>query len=194
MPVPNRQLTGIPPSNNSPKGLKDKVVDKTSFLWLWILVLVGVIASGAALLDYISRKRKTELIRIFKPAHQIAYERLQALIKKDLIKAGKIKEFYRLISDILRHYIEHRFNLRAPERTTEEFLIELATAEVLGSDDKKDLGEFLKHCDLVKFARHNPSTEQIQKTFDLVKNFIGKTKSEENKIDVTEQPVKAEVA
>jgi len=112
---------------------------------------------------------------------------------KDLVKEGKIKEFYEQISDILRHYIEHRFNLRAPERTTEEFLIELATAEVLGAADKEDLGEFLKHCDLVKFARYNPATEQIQKTFDLVKNFIEKTKSDEKKIDVTETYVQKTV-
>jgi len=56
------------------------------------------------------------------------------------------------------------------------------------------LGEFLKLSDLVKFAKHNPTTEQIQKTFDLVKNFIEKTKSDEKKIDVTEQMIEAEVA
>ncbi|NIP25824.1 MAG: hypothetical protein GWN67_15935 [Phycisphaerae bacterium] len=164
-----------------------------SYFWLWALGIVVVIASGIVIWMYLRKKKKAELIRIFKPAHEIAYERLRALVKKDLVKAGKIKEFYEQISDILRHYIEHRFNLRAPERTTEEFLIELATAEVLGAADKEDLGEFLKHCDLVKFAKHNPTTEQIQKTFDLVKNFIEKTKSDEKKIDVTETYVQETV-
>ena len=41
----------------------------------------------------------------------------------------------------------------------------------------------------MKFAKHNPTTEQIQKTFDLVKNFIEKTKSDEKKIDVTETEI-----
>ena len=108
------------------------------------------------------------------------------MIEQDLVKTGKIKEFYERISDIFRHYIEHRFNLKAPERTTEEFLAELSSANVLAKQDREHLAEFLQHCDLVKFAKYDPTTEQIQKTFDLVKDFIETTKSDEKKIDVTE--------
>lgn len=156
-----------------------------SFWWLWVLGVIAV-ASAVGFWLHLRRKRVKELVRIFRPAHEIAYERLRALVKEDLISAGRIKEFYECVSDILRHYIEHRFDLRAPERTTEEFLLELANADVLSVPDKERLGEFLTHCDLVKFARHEPTTEQIQKTFDLVKDFIDKTKSDERKIDVTE--------
>ncbi len=49
------------------------------------------------------------------------------------------------------------------------------------------LGEFLTHCDLVKFAKHEPTTEQVQQTFDLVKDFIEKTRSDERKVDVTDK-------
>jgi hypothetical protein len=155
-----------------------------SLAWVWALGIV-VLAAAAGLWLYYRRKRVKELVRIFKPAHELAYERLRGLIKEDLIGAGRIKEFYERISDILRHYIEHRFSLRAPERTTEEFLAELANAEVLPVSQKQRLGEFLRHCDLVKFAKHNPTTQQIQETFDLVKDFIEKTKSDERKVDVT---------
>ena len=158
--------------------------EQASLWWVWPAGVIAVIGGGSWL--FLRRKGYTELVRIFKPAHEIAYERLKALVADDLIKAGKIKEFYERISDILRHYIEHRFDLRAPERTTEEFLTELAVTDVLAETDKQLLGEFLKHCDLVKFAKHEPATEQIQQTFDSVKDFIEKTKSEERKIDVTE--------
>jgi hypothetical protein len=158
---------------------------KPSYWWVWALCAAGVIAV-AGFLVHLRQKRVKELVRIFKPAHEIAYERLRALVKRDLIKAGKIKEFYEGLSDILRHYIEHRFNLRAPERTTEEFLAELPSANVLAKAEQQHLGEFLQHCDLVKFAKYDPTAEQIQKTFDLVKNFIEITKSDEKKIDVTE--------
>ena len=158
----------------------------TSLKWLWIPALVVVVAAAVGVLFYLKRRRAVELIRIFKPAHEIAYERLRILVEEDLVGAGRLKEFYERISDILRRYIEHRFNLRAPERTTEEFLIEMANTDVLNASDKEDLGEFLQHCDLVKFAKYNPTTEQIQRTFDLVKAFIEKTKSDERKVDVTE--------
>ena len=156
-----------------------------SYWWLWTMALAVVIASGVAWFS-LRRKRIQQLVRIFRPAHEIAYARLRALVGDDLVKAGRIKEFYERISDILRHYIEHRFDLKAPERTTEEFLIELQWTDALSDSDKEHLGEFLKQCDLVKFARHTPTSEQIQRTFDLVKDFIEKTKSDERKIDVTD--------
>ena len=158
---------------------------ESSYLWVWILIAAGIVAAAAVWL-YLRRKRYAELVRIFKPAHELAYEHLRALIKEDLINKGKVKEFYERISNILRHYIEHRFSLRAPERTTEEFLAELQFTDALGASDKEALGEFLNHCDLVKFAKMSPTGEQIQRTFDLVKDFIEKTKSEERKVDVTD--------
>jgi hypothetical protein len=46
----------------------------------------------------------------------------------------------------------------------------------------------------VKFAKHEPTTEQIQETFDLVKNFIEKTKSDERKVDITDMVASEETA
>ena len=171
---------------------------EASLWWAWVLIVVCVAGAVVACL-LLRRKRVAELVRIFKPAHEIAYARLRSLVEEDLVNAGRIKEFYERISSILRHYIEHRFDLRAPERTTEEFLAELQHTDVLSVSDKESLGKFLTHCDLVKFAEHSPTSEQIQQTFDLVKEFIEKTKSEQHKVDVTdsvrtEQTVEAEVA
>ncbi len=171
---------------------------ESSYWWVWIPVAVVLVT--IPLTWFLSQqKRARKLIRIFRPAHEIAYARLRVLVAEDLVEAGRIKEFYERISGILRHYIEDRFDLHAPERTTEEFLSELQSTDVLSASDKKVLGEFLAHCDLVKFAKHDPTSEQIQHTFDLVKDFIERTKSQEHKVDVTdkvkpEQEIEAEVA
>jgi len=156
-----------------------------SYWWMWLLLAAAVL--GFAGFFYVRRKRRVESIRILKPAHEIAYERLRDLVNEDLVGAGRLKEFYERISNILRHYIEHRFDLRAPERTTEEFLIEIQRADVLLASHKESLARFLRHCDLVKFANVKPTTEQIQQTFDLVKDFIEKTKSDQTRVDVTDQ-------
>jgi len=149
----------------------------------WLLGLaapvLAAIVAGAVLLA--CRRTKT-VTGVYVPAHEIAYRNLQALIARKLVEQGQIKEFYERISGILRHYIEHRFRLHAPERTTEEFLAELRFANVFASSDKQVLEEFLTHCDLVKFAKHEPTNEQIQRTFDLVKDFIERTKSDEAKV------------
>jgi hypothetical protein len=165
---------------------------ETSFLWIWLIIVIAVVAAVIAIRLYLRRKRVAELVKIYKSAHEIAYDRLRILVKDDPVKAGRIKEFYERISDILRHYIEHRFELKAPERTTEEFLFELQYTDVLSGTDKDNLKEFLTHCDLVKFAKHSPTTQQIQRTFDLVKDFIEKTKSRDRQIDVTDTAVAGE--
>jgi hypothetical protein len=154
--------------------------------WLWVLLALGGAIVPAVWLLLRSRRAK-ELVRIFQPAHELAYARLRALVAEELIEQGKIKEFYERISGILRHYIEDRFDLHAPERTTEEFLAELRFTETLAAPDKKVLEEFLTHCDLVKFAKHDPTTDQVQRMFDLVKDFIERTKSEQRKVDVTDK-------
>lgn len=161
--------------------------------WLWSLVVLGIAAVPAGW--FLLRSRRTrELVRIFRPAHELAYARLRTLVAENLVEQGRIKEFYERISGILRHYIEDRFDLHAPERTTEEFLAELRFTETLASSDKQVLEEFLTHCDLVKFAKHDPTTEQIQRTFDLVKDFIERTKSEERTVDVTDKVEVADAA
>ncbi|NIP95469.1 MAG: hypothetical protein GWO24_19305 [Akkermansiaceae bacterium] len=95
---------------------------------------------------------------------------------EDLPGKGEMKPFYQRISDILRHYIENRFGLHAPERTTEEFLGELGSGQALDPAHKPLLGKFLSHCDLVKFAEYQPSRDDIQSTFDSCKDFILETK------------------
>ncbi|MCP4710414.1 MAG: hypothetical protein GY869_17465 [Planctomycetes bacterium] len=158
--------------------------------WIWTGGAVG--AAGLMLgLLLLLRRRKVKEIRIMMTAHQVAYSRLEKLVADDLVAAGQVKEFYERISNILRWYIEHRFNLKAPERTTEEFLQEVHGAGVLNHDQQKMLSEFLQHCDMVKFAMYGPSAEEIQKTFDLTKEFIESTKVLEKQVDVTEQQTQA---
>ena len=161
--------------------------------WLWSLVVLGIAAVPAGWFLWRSRRTR-ELVRIFQPAHEVAYARLRALVAENLVEQGRIKAFYERVSGILRHYIEDRFDLHAPERTTEEFLAELRFTETLASSDKQVLEEFLTHCDLVKFAKHDPTTEQVQRTFDLVKDFIERTKSEQRKVDVTDKMEAADAA
>jgi len=148
-------------------------------VWLYLVGAVALILiSGAVFFILRLRRRKVEEAAKV-PAHELAYDELEKLLAEGLIEKGHIKLFYFRISDILRHYIDNRFGLRAPERTTEEFLEELSSNSPFEHEHDKLLKEFLKHCDLVKFAEYQPTNDDIQRTFDVCKEFIASTQTEE---------------
>ncbi len=111
-----------------------------------------------------------------RPAHEIAYEALRELMSRDYLKAGKVREYYFELSNIVRHYIENRFQLKAPEMTTEEFLTTLKHAEILNREQKGVIREFLSHCDMVKFAKYLPDEREIELSYDSAKKLIDGTK------------------
>lgn len=142
-------------------------------LLLDILVVLVILV---LLFIFLSRRKKAPVIIPKKPAHEIAYEQLDRLKAKDLIRQGRIKEYYSEISDIVRHYLENRFLLKAPEMTTEEFLFYVRDYGQLISEHKNLLKEFLQSCDLVKFAKYIPPAGEIDAIFLSAKKLIDETK------------------
>ena len=144
---------------------------------LWIYILAGslIVAAGVIFLVFFLRRKKEAEVRIIS-AHEIAFGRLERLLAEGLIDEKRYGEFTERVSDILRHYIEDRFGLRAPERTTEEFIIEVGDGLPVDSGRKDILKDFLLHCDLVKFAALKPSAEDVKRTFDTCRDFIDATK------------------
>jgi hypothetical protein len=83
-----------------------------------------------------------------------------------------VEQFYVRLSDIVRHFLEDRFELHAPERTTEEFLYEVAKDRTLSEAHKEVLSAFLQECDLVKFARHQPDASDRPRAFAAAERFV----------------------
>jgi len=110
------------------------------------------------------------------PAHVIALKALEHLKQQQLVEKGLFKKYYFGVSDILRHYIEARFALMAPERTTEEFLQELQETDLINTVQKDIIKSFLLHCDMVKFAKYQPEPDEIDKIYSITLEFIGQTK------------------
>jgi hypothetical protein len=155
------------------------------FGWKNVLIIAGCVAAAAAVvLALWKRRRIREKIIPRLPAHEIAYRKLEALLDRKLVEQKLYREFTTEVADILRQYIEDRFGLKAPERTTEEFLIEAGSGLAVEQAQKNILKAFLLHCDLVKFAALEPSVEDVERTFSTCRDFIEATKvSEEVKAE-----------
>ena len=78
----------------------------------------------------------------------------------------------------MRRYLEDRFELRAPELTTEEFLASVGESPDLSREHQVLLREFLRQADLVKFAGVRPAADDIQQSVDAARQFLEETKQE----------------
>ena len=158
------------------------------FGWKNASLIAGCLAAAAAaFLILWKRRRIKERVIPRLSAHEIAYRKLESLLARKLVEQKLYGEFTAEVSDILRQYIEDRFALKAPERTTEEFLVEVSPALPVDAQKKGILKAFLLHSDLVKFAALEPSVEDAERTFATCRDFIEATKAvEEVKAEASE--------
>ncbi|MDP6930197.1 MAG: hypothetical protein QF412_10890 [Planctomycetota bacterium] len=103
---------------------------------------------------------------------QLALTRLQRLRERRPQGIGDARADYIESSSVLRSYIEEEFSLCILEATTEEFLAAEQTRRELGVAQREMLADFLGHCDLVKFARHEPLLSEREKMLDVAEAFV----------------------
>jgi hypothetical protein len=145
--------------------------------WLWAVGITAAILVVAALFwFYFYRKKLKRAASSMPPipAHLRARKRLEEALR--LI--DEPKPFCTYVSDTIRAYLEERFNFHAPDRTTEEFLNELRDTDLLTPDQKDSLGEFLQQCDLVKFARYEPTQTELRALHDSAVRLVSETEPE----------------
>ncbi|HEV2700605.1 MAG TPA: hypothetical protein VGV09_03180 [Steroidobacteraceae bacterium] len=93
-----------------------------------------------------------------------------------LMEAGDARAFSAAVSDVVRAYIEVRFEVRATQRTTAEFLGDcLAQVGSALQAHEPALAEFLKYCDLAKFARWPLDAQQMQGMLASARHFVETT-------------------
>ena len=160
-------------------GLKDvrPPVSLPEFSWFFFgLGFLFLLMIVAGVLTWLKFKEVTSNI-VEKEAWEIALEQLKALRERDLFGRGQVKEHFTELSLIARTYIEQRFDIRAPEMTTEEFLSHVKNSMSLAGSHKETLKSFLKLSDMVKFAKYGPSAEEAGQSFELIQRLIFETKS-----------------
>lgn len=147
--------------------------------WLVALLAVLVLAIGLSLLlVYLTARsnQPDEPVEPSLPPDVLALARLEALQEKGFVDAMDHEPFYVELSDIVREYLERRFALHAPDRTTEEFFREAADTQALSYEHQQLTRSFLEQCDLVKFAKHLPDRSSMTDGFDAAKTLIVETR------------------
>jgi hypothetical protein len=187
-----------PPAANDapPPDLKDQLAPAQSHAVFFVLdarplVAAGTTAFGALafLLYLVLHRRRRVFVPVARvlptpaapdrPAHVIANERLDALLAQGLLARGEIAPFVaRLMDDVLRDYLERRYDVAAGRRTTNELANDLLTTGAPGLDIPL-VRKLLNDADMVKFARAELAADVAHSMAQTTRALIDKTARKE---------------
>ncbi len=144
-------------------------------LWPWLLGagLLAAVASPLIWRRIVAARSRARR----KSAYDTAIARLEVLAARPRpSEAEAIDAFFVELSAIVRRYLEDRFELRAPELTTEEFLQAAGRTRELSDAQRGFLQDFLRRADMVKFARFIPERNDIEAALSAARRFLEETR------------------
>lgn len=175
-----------------------KPIQKPEFVWqdyldlLYIPLLIALALTIIGLgLYFLLRKKKKGYYftpKVVLPPHVVALDGLDKLKASKLWQKGLEKEYYTELTDILREYIDQRFNINAPEMISDDIIasVHLATDTRSATDS---LAQILQLADLVKFAKYTPFADENDLSLVNAYLFVNQTKKEE-RLSLEEQKEK----
>ena len=142
-----------------------------------ILAGVAVLGSGSVLAYRTLRARRR--IELQRSAYDVAVAQLQSLEDKGPPESEAADAWFVALSAIVRRYLEQRYEIRAPELTTEEFLLVATARPELSTEHRALLTSFLERCDRVKFAGYRPDADESLATLKAARGFVEDTRVRE---------------
>ena len=139
--------------------------DLKTILWVILLIVIIALLAGLLTLWLVKRPKAAQPAAPVIPPHMLARNALAELKSEDWVP----EPFFVKLSLILRTYLEGRFELNAPECTTEEL------TQKLSNEHRDFLSTVFEQSDLVKFAQAGAEQAVMQTAFDTVENFISQT-------------------
>ena len=127
--------------------------------------LVAVVALFVWGIRYIARRVKEHRMS---PIER-AWVELDRLLKKGLPGRGRYKDFYVELTMVVRRYVQRKYGIRAPNLTTDEFLVQFRDA---GRGRCDDLAKFLESADLVKFAGLQATPEMADGATESARTYL----------------------
>jgi len=138
---------------------------------LYIALVLVLVVLGFLAWKLFRKVRHTIRLMRMSPRERALHD-LAELLAKDLIGKNLVKEFYLELTMIVRRYVERAHAIRAPEQTTEEFLVAVSHDPQFKPEVIRRLTAFLQAADLVKFAAHHPTPDAIGNATGTAREYV----------------------
>jgi hypothetical protein len=139
-------------------------------LWLLAVLPALFLVAGALVLLVMRRRRLLQAVPL--SPEQAALRELERADNLPLATARDVERYHTQLSDVVRRYLERRFQLPASRQTTAEFLSGMGRSLQLTAEQQALLRDFLSRCDLGKFAPVPPGPEECRATAVLASRLI----------------------
>ena len=167
-------LEGETPLTELPAGIRD-AVEIADSRWTWWVGAVLLAVAGLAGVWWLRSRGRDAAAEPPLAPHERARIELARLETDRLPERGEVEPFYVRLSDIVRAYVEGRFGIAAPDRTTQEFLREASRDPRLAGEHERELAGFLRSADMVKFAEARPDPEACGRSLEAMRSFVERT-------------------
>lgn len=142
--------------------------------WVWVLLALLVVGVVMLIRRRNAARRAVQGAQVAAHAHEDALAELEKA--RALMSPENSRPYGIAVSGIVRHYIERRFHIVAPRRSTEEFLVEAAASTKLEPAHRQVLAEFLGSCDFLKFARARAELTELEAQHQAAVRFVTETR------------------
>jgi hypothetical protein len=163
-------------NKNKLSDIKGSVRQLSRVVWVTLLIIVIAVLAGVITLYFMKNPKAIIGSEPIIPPHVKARMSLSDLKET----AWEPEPFFVELSLILRTYLEDRFELNAPESTTEEMAHKLKQDPSLTGKNSATLQQFFTQADLVKFAQADAKQDVMQSAFDTVEQFVSQTEPRED--------------
>ena len=108
-----------------------------------------------------------------------------ALLRADVIsKSVSAESGVIRLTDVIRNYLEQRYDLPDSGKTTPEFLEDMENNSPLPQSDRPFLQHFLNSADMIKFAKAPCDATAVNSAIDSAEKLVANTALTEEKKDV----------
>jgi hypothetical protein len=128
-------------------------------------IALALMAAGAWIYRMVQRRPKIVPEKPKIPPWVLALKELEEIRQSDLLADGQTGEYFDRVSDAVRRYLGGRYGFEATEQgyngleTTTAEMLELLRRVRPAVTELPRISEFLDECDLVKFAKLEPTRE-----------------------------------